>query len=86
MADKGVFPLVYLQWCDAFEYTDGWLGLEEVRESAKSQDWLVHSVGWLIEDTKQYVLIASAWNQDGSFSGVLKIPTTWVKRRKLYMR
>lgn len=58
------------------------MGLEEAKECAESDDWVVHHVGWLLHETKQYLLIASAWTRDGGFTGVHKIPKGWVVTRK----
>lgn len=73
--------LIYIEWVDAFQYGDSWTDIEEVKERAKTDDWVVHECGWVVEETKEYILLASAWFSDGTVGGVTKIPSTWVRRR-----
>lgn len=81
------FDLIIIEWCDAIENSKGWNTLEEAIEWSKSDDWKVTQVGWLLDETKEHILIASMVNNANeyrgeSFSGLMKIPKTWIKSRK----
>lgn len=80
------FKLVYIQWCDAISKTSGWAGLSECLEWGDSNDWVIDEVGYLLKETKQYLLLANKVSHHSSdeplFDQVMKIPKTWIFKRK----
>ncbi len=77
--------LVYVEWCDAISLEVQWQTEEELLEWAKSEDWIVRQVGWIIEETEKYILLAGKISHDSNGDtqvGLgLKIPTTWILKR-----
>ena len=67
-------------WCDAFSMAE-WLSLEEVFEEAEKKGWEVTEVGWLLRETKEYIVIASQLQTGGSFGNITKVPKTWIRER-----
>jgi len=78
------YKLVYIKWCDACT-RQGWHTEEEAFDWAESFDWHVESVGWVLRETKTFILIASqiTENEDLSVTSnkLLKIPKTWVIKK-----
>lgn len=71
----GLVP-VFVIWDDAFSI-DEWSSLQELKEAKGT---LVHSVGFLVQRTEEYVVLAL--NHDTSneaFSCIMYIPTNMVK-------
>lgn len=77
--------LIYIEWYDAMVNLSSWITQEEAIEWAENGEGLVKQVGWVIKETKSYILIASRLGQINSTSldlgGVFKIPTKWVKKK-----
>ena len=74
--------LVYLEWGDAISNT-GWMSKEDALEWGEEQHWLVKNVGWLLKETKDYILLAAKYSDGSGEYGLLhKIPKTWIKRRE----
>jgi len=77
--------LVYIEWCDAMSREEPWTNYEEAIKWADNEDWLVAQVGFIIKETKEYLLIAgnkSSYNKDNpEYGGIMKIPTTWIRKR-----
>jgi len=78
--------LYYIEWCDAMSI-EGWKGLKEVRKWAKKDNWIIAEVGWIIKETKEYILFVSRFRAESysnydQYGGCIKIPTTWIKKRK----
>lgn len=70
-------------WADAIENLDGWHSEREAKQWAKEDDWIVHQVGWILKETKSYILLTNKMNQascgrDSSFGGLFKIPKPWI--------
>jgi len=83
---KDQYPLIYLDWCDAMANISSWTTEDDAIEWAENGEGLVKQVGWLIKETKNYLLIADRLGHINSGStdlgGVFKIPTRWVKKRE----
>ena len=81
------YPLIYIEWCDAFTNEGkAWFSVDEIMDWAKNKDWIICQSGYLIEETKEYLLVVSQMNpqRDGNMvGGVIKIPKTWIRKRKL---
>ncbi len=79
------FPVIYIEWCDAVETQKAWESVEDLKKWADSNDWITSEVGWLLFESKEYILIAnriaSIYEENQEYSGVMKIPTTWIKKR-----
>lgn len=78
--------LVYIKWCDATSKFESWMTLDESIEWANNENWTVDIVGWILKETKEYILIASKksneTDMDVQYGQVFKIPKTWIRERK----
>lgn len=73
--------LIYIEWGDAISNT-GWMPLDEALKWGKDEHWLVKNVGWLLKETKDYILLAAKYSDGSSEYGLLhKIPKTWIKKK-----
>lgn len=59
---------------------------QEDIEWAASNDWMVAECGFLIEETKKYLVFAGRkgdYQEDNvpKFGSIMKIPKTWVRKR-----
>jgi hypothetical protein len=84
--NKIKYPLIYIEWCDAIESNEGWQDINVIKYWAKTSDWIVKECGFLIEETKEYIVFASRignYHDDNEpkFGGINKIPNTWIKKR-----
>lgn len=74
--------LIYIEWGDAISNT-GWMSKEEAIQWGKEQLWIVKNVGWVLDETKDYLLLAAKYSDGcGDYGLVHKIPKTWIKKRK----
>lgn len=65
-------------WNDASALTDGWAD-----EIEKDEPQLALSVGFLIRDTKEHIVIAQDIDEHGHHNGRSQIPRGMVKRIKV---
>lgn len=88
---KNKYPLLYVEWLDCISPVKrGWRTEEEALIWGRTVDFMVKEVGWLIEETKDYILLAARFNittEDKdefiSLGELCKIPKGWIKKRKL---
>jgi hypothetical protein len=84
MKDK-TFPLIYIEWIDAISNNTSWLSEEEILKWTDTTDWVIQQTGFLIKETKEYMLIASRINPQEhgikNLDGCIKIPKTWIRKR-----
>lgn len=78
--------LVFIEWCDAIASGLDWTEASVALEWGKRSEWVVQEVGWLLEDTKEYIVIASAHKPEDEFCDeqykhLMKIPKTWIRKR-----
>lgn len=78
---------VYIEWCDAISYQKkSWVDIEEAKEWAKNDNWIVKQLGFIIQETDKYILLASELTEvkgeSPDLGGVIKIPTTWIIKRQ----
>lgn len=78
--------LIYIEWADAHTNTAGWRTEEEAKLWAKATDFFIRECGWVIEENKEYIAIATALKpenefEDKQFLNLHKIPKTWIKKR-----
>lgn len=78
--------LLYIEWCDAIASGLDWTDIDVAKEWAENTDWIVCEVGWVIKETKKYIVIASTYKKEdvyttAQFKHLMKIPKTWIKKR-----
>ena len=83
MKDK----LIYIEWADACSAPDKWMCDEDLEGWVKSGGWLVKHVGFVIEETKEFIAIAAMKVDESEYSQgfhghIHKIPKGWITRRK----
>lgn len=75
---KQLYPLVEIVWDDAAGLRHGWTAKEE-----KLEPYICLSVGFLIRETEDHILIAQDTDGDGSHNGRSQIPRGMVKKLKV---
>jgi hypothetical protein len=78
---KQMWDMVEVTWNDASALTDGWTD-----EVEKDEPQLALSVGFLIRDTKEHIIIAQDIDEHGHHNGRSQIPKGMVKRIKILRR
>jgi hypothetical protein len=75
----------YIEWYDAITMQNGWYVAEIVKEWGRTEDWIIKQVGYVIEENKDYILLATKYNpqetEEDKYSEITKIPKSWVKKR-----
>lgn len=79
--------LIYIEWCDAVASGNEWTFEDVVQEWGEITEWVVKECGWLISETKEYIVIASCYKEpdeftDAQFKHLMKIPKPWIIKRK----
>lgn len=72
------FDLVEVIWDDASELTAGWTDHIEKTEPA-----LALSVGFLVRETKEHIVIAQDIDEEGHHNGRSQIPRGMVKKIRI---
>lgn len=72
------YPLVEVVWDDAAGLKDGWTAKHE-----KPEPYIALSVGFLIHDGPDHILIAQDTDAEGSHNGRTQIPRGMVKQIKV---
>ena len=72
------YDLVEVVWDDAAGLKDGWTAKHE-----KLEPYIALSVGFLLRDTGEHILIAQDTDESGSHNGRTQIPSGMVKRIKI---
>lgn len=75
---KQQYPLVEVIWDDAAGLRHGWM---DEKEELKPQ--LVLSVGFLIQETDDHIVIAMDTDQEGAHNGRSQIPRGMIKHMKI---
>lgn len=77
---------IYIRWCDATSRYESWSSLEDSLNWANSNFWEIEEIGWLLKETKEYILIAGKVGFENGkeplYGQVTKIPKTWIKQRE----
>jgi hypothetical protein len=78
--------LVYLEWADAVGNSH-WRTTEEALRWAKTTEWHVRQVGWIIHEDDKSITFAASWKTEDEycteqFGDLHKIPKTWIRCRK----
>lgn len=82
---KNEFPLVYIEWTDAVSDENAWISNRFSNEWADNKEWIIKQVGFILKETKDYLLIAYAINpqlEDTKVCGRFKIPKSSIINRK----
>lgn len=79
--------LIYIEWCDAVASGTEWSSSQVVKEWGEKTTWIVKECGWVVEENKDYIVIASCWKEadelmDEQFKHLMKIPKPWIVKRK----
>lgn len=74
---KRKLPLVIVEWGDASTQS-GWTGLADI----KAAPVLVKTVGWLLSETEQCIVMFSSFTKDQDAGEVTTIPAAWVQSVK----
>lgn len=69
------FDLVEVLWDDASGIRHGWAA-----KSEKVEAYVAMSVGWLIKETPDHIIIAQDTDDEGSHNGRSQIPRGMVKK------
>ncbi len=84
---KGYLALIYIEWCDASAFSSQWVDIKTALEWGESEDWLIRQSGFLLEENKEYILLASRVNpeniQEIKVDGLFKIPKTWIRKKTI---
>lgn len=77
---------VYIEWCDAIASGLDWTDADVVYEWGKRSEWVVQEMGWILQETPEYIVIASVHKPEDEFCNeqykqLMKIPKTWIKKR-----
>ena len=80
--------IIYLEWADACSAPDKWMADEDLDNWMKSGGWLVKQVGFLLEENKNFIVLAAMEVNESEFSQgfhghVHKIPKGWIIKRKI---
>jgi len=79
-------PLIYIEWSDAISPFNSWRTEEEALEWSKNVDYFVAQIGWIIKEDSKFLLLSSQrnFNEDGEgqFAHIIRIPKTWIRKRK----
>lgn len=78
---KLLYPIVLVMWDDASGIRHGWAA-----KSEKVEAYVAHSVGFLIKETKDHIIIAQDTDEEGSHNGRSQIPRGMVKKMKVLRR
>lgn len=72
-------PIVLVVWTDTIS-NSGWKQAEDIDDWTKENTWLVHTVGYLIRETEEFVVIAASWAmEEKQYGSLIKIPRAWAK-------
>lgn len=86
MRKRGKLELWYLEWCDAVNFSNEWSTAESIINWAESEDWLIRQAGYIVKETREYIVVASQYNpksdSEDQYAEVTKIPKTWIRKRK----
>lgn len=78
--------LIYIEWQDC-AYKQGWSTKEKAIEWAKDGGWHIRQIGFLLDETEDYVLLCDSWSPEDDwknkeYTGLVKVPKGWIKNRK----
>jgi len=71
---------VYIIWNDAMSDIEGWRTIEDAIEWGGNVSCDVKQVGFIVDETEEYILLASKLNFD-IIQGLTKIPKKYITQR-----
>lgn len=79
--------ITFIEWCDATSNENAWRTYDEAISWADNEDWRVQNVGWILKETKNYILLSTKRSREtdlleAQYGSLFKIPKTWIKKRK----
>ena len=78
--NKKKLPLVSIEWVDA-EGDISWNTADEIEEWGK-EDCIIYEIGWIVHQTKKYIIITNQLTYNGDIGNRTKIPIKWVKKMR----
>tara|TARA_R100000458_G_C8203119_1_gene193038 strand:+ start:600 stop:878 length:279 start_codon:yes stop_codon:yes gene_type:complete len=60
------YKCVVIQWVDINSFDGAWL---DIKESKKLEPVNMETIGWIIHETKDYVVIVSTFDSSGDLAG-----------------
>ena len=78
---KIVHEIIFIEWYDASAKAD-WADMTDVMEWSK-EDFIVREVGWIIYESKNWIIISSQLADDNFVGNRTKIPKKWIISRKI---
>ena len=75
---KMKYPLVHIEWDDASDLDFGW----KQDEDLKPTEEIITSVGFLVKETENHIVLASCVAADGFHNGHFQIPKALIKEQK----
>ena len=87
MAKQKEPKLEYIEWCDACSQSD-WKSYGQSLKWGKEVEWVIRQVGWILDETDEYILISDKYSmenlhEEAMFNDLMKIPKTWIRKRKV---
>lgn len=76
----------YIEWVDAMQNLEGWMDFDEAKQWADSNQWIIHQVGFVMEENKDYILMCLKKTEDfenmpAMYGAIIKIPKPWIVKR-----
>lgn len=72
--------LVLVDWVDAISADSGWKTIEKMKKAVPHP---CRSVGWIVNQTKDFVTLVSSLTDDGDCDGDILIPRGMIKSIKI---
>lgn len=63
-------PVEYIRWIDSVATYGGWHTIESMKADVRME---CHSVGYVFEETEDYVLLVSHWHPEQEYKGNEKV-------------
>lgn len=76
---KVPFPLIEIHWDDAATMVQGWEPAAEIR----LDEQICVTVGFLVKETEQHLMIASTVDMDGNTNGRFQIPRQMIRSQRV---
>lgn len=71
---------VMVKWQDAVS-SDAW---EETEEAKELEPHAITTIGWLVDENKQRIIVGLNWDQDrGAVSQTIAIPKSWILEQRI---
>jgi len=74
------YKLVSLEWIDAQSDSD-WCSPDKTALWA-DEDCVIFEIGWLVCESKKYIVITNQMGEDGDFGNRTKIPKKWIRKKE----